>query len=89
MHLEHEEYEESIKNILKLLSTNATLIISYSKGTREINDDRNFIEIKEELLFRLLKKHNLKLIYKTYNQDNLSRNELVWETIVLKYIDEN
>lgn len=89
MHLEHEEYEESIRNIVKLLSTNATLIISYSKGTREINDDRNFIEINEELLFRLLKKNNLKLIYKTYNEDSLNRNELVWETIVLKYLDEN
>ena len=89
MHLDYAEYEESIRNIAKLLSTNATLIISYSKGTRGINDDRNFIEINEGLLFRLLKKHNLKLIYKTYNEDSLSRNELVWETIVLKYIDEN
>lgn len=89
MHLKYEEYEKSIKNIVTLLDTEATLVISYSKGIREINDDRNFIEINEELLFRLLKKYNLKLIYKTHNEDSLSRNELVWETIILKYIDEN
>lgn len=85
MHLNHNEYEESIINIIKLLEPNSTIIISYSIGERKVNDKREFFEINTELLFSLFEKYNLNLIDKSVNSDNLNRNEIIWETLVLKY----
>jgi SAM-dependent methyltransferase len=85
MHLNHNEYEESIINMIKLVKQNSIIIISYSIGERKVNDEREFYEINTKLLFSLFEKYNLNLIDKSVNSDSLNRDELTWETLVLKY----
>jgi 2-polyprenyl-3-methyl-5-hydroxy-6-metoxy-1,4-benzoquinol methylase len=85
MHLNHNEYEVSIINIIKLLKPNSIILFSYSIGERKVNDEREFYEINTKLLFSLFEKYNLNLIDKSVNSDSLNRDELTWETLVLKY----
>lgn len=86
MHLKYSEYETSITNISKISKNGAILIISYSKGTRKQKDSRTFFDIDIKLLLNLLKKHDFHLIEQDTNIDSLHRNELTWETLILRYL---
>lgn len=89
MHLKDTNYEESVSNIIKLLNNGGIVIFSYLLGTRKEKDKRDFFEVNTELLFNLFEKYNLNLIHKDINIDSLNRDELRWETLVLKYQPSN
>lgn len=86
MHLKYSEYETSITNISKISKNGAIFIISYSKGTRKQKDSRIFFDIDIKLLLNLLKKHDFHLMEQYTNIDSLNRDELAWETLILKYL---
>ena len=86
MHLEYSDYEESVTSISKISKYGAILIISYSKGNRNQKDNRTFFDVDFRLLLSSLKKNDFYLIEQNINNDSLSRDELIWETLILRYL---
>ena len=84
MHLKHAEYKNVIKNIVSLSNSKATIVISYSKGTRK-TDERYFEDVDLNYIIHLFQNHNFYLLESTENTDSLNRDNLTWITLIFKH----
>jgi len=84
MHLKKSEYEHSVKSISNICKSNATVIISFSTGTRDIKDDRYFEDVDLDYLNAVFKSEDFEVKDTIHQQDSLKRNELKWVTVVYK-----
>ena len=84
MHLDKENIEKSIQNLVGILNQNAKIIISYSTENRA-NDDRDFYAISKKEMTNIFAKYNFKEVEYLVNSDNLNRN-IKWVTQVYKFV---
>jgi len=82
MHLPIETYKELANNIGKKLNKNGKLLISFSLGKRECKE-RDFYEVDEILLNKLLAKHKIYKQKEIFSRDTLNRN-IKWKNIIYK-----
>ena len=82
MHLPIETYEELIKNIAKRLNKNGKFLISFSLDKRECKE-RDFYEVNEILLNKLLADYQIYKQKEIISQDTLNRN-IKWKNIIYK-----
>ncbi len=80
MHLPTEIYEESVKNIVNLLSKNGKVFLSYSLEERD-EKERYFQQVDEKLLDYLFNKYGLIKIDEFITHDSLNRN-INWKNIL-------
>jgi len=84
MHLKKEQYKNIVNNIVSISANQATIIISYSQGSRS-KDQRYFEDVDLEYITQLFNQHNFTLIKITSTQDSLNRDTLTWITIIFKH----
>jgi 2-polyprenyl-3-methyl-5-hydroxy-6-metoxy-1,4-benzoquinol methylase len=84
MHLKKEQYENVVNDIISMTEDKASVIISYSKGSRS-EDQRYFEDVDLEYIIQLFTQHNFTLIRKTFTKDSLNRDALTWITIVFRH----
>jgi SAM-dependent methyltransferase len=82
MHLSILEIERSIENIKKILNKNGVIIISYSLQ-RQVVDERHFESLNQDMIMKIFKKLNLKLIEQFQSNDGLNR-KIQWVTQVFQ-----
>ena len=80
MHLPSEIYEESIKNINKILNKNAKVLLSYSLDDRD-EKERYFQKVDEKLLNDIFEKFGMKKIDELITVDSLNR-QIKWKSVV-------
>ena len=80
MHLPSEIYEESIRNIDKILNKNAKVLLSYSLDDRD-EKERYFQKVDEKLLNNIFEKFGMKKISELITVDSLNR-QIKWKSVV-------
>ena len=80
MHLPSEIYEESIRNIDKILNENAKVLLSYSLDERN-EKERYFQKVDEKLLNDIFEKFGMKKIDELITVDSLNR-QIKWKSVV-------
>jgi cyclopropane fatty-acyl-phospholipid synthase-like methyltransferase len=80
MHLPSEIYEESIKNINKILKNRAKVLLSYSLDERN-EKERYFQKVDEDLLDKIFEKFGMKKIDEIITVDSLNR-KIKWKSVV-------
>ena len=80
MHLLSEMYEESIRNIDKILNKNAKVLLSYSLDDRD-EKERYFQKVDEKLLNDIFEKFGMKKIDELITVDSLNR-QIKWKSVV-------
>jgi SAM-dependent methyltransferase len=84
MHLGYEEYAAAVRDIVRICKPQATVVISYSEGSRGNDDGRLFYEVDQERLVGLFVQEGFALNVTHQNADALARSSLQWKTIVFK-----
>ncbi len=85
MHLRQDQYAEAVENITSVSKPSGVVVISYSKGKREDEDERYFEDVNLKNLIKLFLAKDFKLIETVENEDSLKRNSLSWVTVVFKH----
>ena len=80
MHLPTEIYEDSIRNIKKILNKNAKVLLSYSLDERN-EKERYFQKVDEKLLNNIFEKFGMKKIDELITIDSLNR-QIKWKSVV-------
>lgn len=84
MHIKKVDYPESVKHLVELAKESGKIILSYSIGSRHVDDGRYFETIDEGYLIDLFQNYNFKIIEKLTSDDGLGRKEqIVWNTLIL------
>jgi len=84
MHLKREQYEDVIKSIVSAAKDKATIIISYSEGSRA-DDERYFEDVDLEFIIQIFQQYNFILVETITTNDSLNRDTLTWSTVILKH----
>jgi len=84
MHLYRKEYKDAVESIINVSRPNSVVIISYSIGSREQQDERYFETVDLDHLSELFSNGGFKVIDTIQNQDSLQRDSLTWVTVVFK-----
>ncbi|MBT5934392.1 bifunctional 2-polyprenyl-6-hydroxyphenol methylase/3-demethylubiquinol 3-O-methyltransferase UbiG [Sulfurimonas sp.] len=84
MHLNRDTYADSVASIVSVAKSNATVVISYSEGSR-VDDERCFEEVDLKYMNKLFKDNGFTLVETIVNGDSLNRNSLSWVTVVFKH----
>lgn len=64
MHLKKKSYAQAVEDIVSVLASSSTVIISYSKGEREHDDERYFEEVDQTHLDLLFESKGFSMIDK-------------------------
>lgn len=83
MHLERSNYADAVASIANVASMTATVVISYSEGSRT-HDERYFEEVDLSYLTELFKAKGYHLVERVKHKDSLDRDSLTWITVVFK-----
>lgn len=83
MHLMRSEYADAVASIANVASMAATIVISYSEGSRT-HDERYFEEVDLSYLIELFKAKGYYLVGRVKHKDSLDRDALTWITVVFK-----
>jgi len=81
MHLQHNQYQSVVENIVSLTKAHSTIIISFSKGNRN-NDKRYFEDVNLEYITKLFFNKGFFLVDTIKNNDSLDRETLTWITVI-------
>ncbi len=84
MHLDSAEYAASVRDIALTCKHEAVVIISFSPGSRPIDDERTFHEVDTPLLKRLFESYGFNLVHSESHADALTRKTLQWQTCVFR-----
>ncbi len=85
MHLRYDQYSETVEGIANVSRPGCVVVISYSEGERDDEDERYFESVDLENLIELFLAKDFKLIKTIKNEDSLKRNFLSWVTLVFKH----
>lgn len=81
MHLQHNQYQSVVENIVSLTKNNLTIIISFSEGNRN-HDERYFEDVNLEYITKLFANKGFHLVDTIKNDDSLDRESLTWITVI-------
>jgi fibrillarin-like rRNA methylase len=82
MHLSPEQRKISMQNMASLLNAGGRLVITLRHGS--FTDERTAFPVSTEEVCQLAESNNLSVLLKTpLTNDQLGRNEVVWQTVVL------
>jgi len=84
MHLKKENYEDVVKSIISVARDQASIIISYSEGSRA-DDERCFENVDLDYIIRIFQQYNFRLVETITTKDSLNRDTLTWSTVILKH----
>lgn len=82
MHLDIVDYGRAVDDVVSLLKPEAKVIVSYSRGNRDVADGRTFNDVDQSLLDKLFANHGFMNLDAMTTEDSLERNSLTWVTVV-------
>ena len=85
MHLRLDQYAGAVDSIANVSKPGCVVVISYSEGERDGDDERYFEGVDLENLIKLFLTKDFKLIKTIKNEDSFKRNILSWVTVVFKH----
>jgi len=81
MHLKKSQYKDVIKSIVSVAKDKATIIISYSEGSRA-DDERYFEDVDLDYIIQIFQQYNFSLVETITTKDSFDRDILTWNTVI-------
>ncbi|MDD3598064.1 class I SAM-dependent methyltransferase [Sulfuricurvum sp.] len=89
MHLKADESPKAIETIKSFLKPNGIVILSFSLGARDKNDERHFELLSIDSVVNEFLSFGFKVVQVEKSSDTLGRESIEWATIVFQAVNEN